>query len=119
VVDGVLVVNEFRKFLQETAGLGVDFDVADQIGVCVLRLDLFDERFDLLTLGADLRQIFRRCLESRSGASALLRQRPCQRYDSGYCKPGPSHHASQCPLQCSVTPKAYQIRLPHRGRRYP
>jgi hypothetical protein len=41
VVDCVLVVDEVRKLLQETAGLGVDFDVADQIGIGVLRLRLF------------------------------------------------------------------------------
>ena len=103
MADSVLVVDEVREFLKEPAGLGVDLDVAHQIrieapGFRLTGFCLTHQVLDLLALGADLRQFFRRGLEGRTPAAALLRQPPRQHRAGRERIPGPSHHVLCPPL---------------------
>jgi len=38
MIDGILRIQEFREFQQNLAGLGINFDIADQRGVGMFRL---------------------------------------------------------------------------------
>ena len=84
VIERHLRGGKFGEFDEETAGFGVDFDVAHEICIGVFGLQFFHERFDLLTLGGDLREIFgldlNRGRPASAAAGASGRGRRCARW---------------------------------------